>query len=206
MHFLRSKKREKIVEKKLKHILFDLYDIFAFLVFVGWIVLFVRFFIFQPFTVVGASMYPTIEDHDFLLIGRWHNSQETLDRWDIIVFVPPTSDSYFVKRVVAFPGELVKLEDGKVFVCDGEQEDINCQQLDEKYLPEDFVTNNNRCGIDEFLVDESWLFVLWDNRWASTDSRCCFTVGCYEWVSYEVPFENIVGKVMFRLFPDFGGF
>lgn len=145
-------------------------------------------------------MFPTIEDHDFLLIGRRYNVEERLNRGDVIVFVPPTSDTYFVKRIIAFPGETVKLNNGNVSVCDSNSV---CEQLDEKYLPADFSTNNNRCGIDEFLVDDTWVFVLWDNRSASTDSRCCFTVWCYEWVSHEVPFDNIIGKVIVRLFPNF---
>jgi len=204
MRFFKNKKKEKEVERTLKHILFDLYDIFSFLIFVSGIVLFARFFLFQPFTVVGESMVPNIQDHDFLLIGRWYNNEERLHRGDVIVFVPPTDDTFYVKRVIWFPGELVKLEDGNVFICDSDSEDAVCKELDESYLPDDFVTNSNRCGIDEFLVDEKWLFVLGDNRNFSTDSRCCFTVWCYDWVSYEVPFENIVGKVVFRLFPQIG--
>jgi signal peptidase I len=42
----------------------------SFLVFVGWIVLFVRFFIANPYTVVGASMAPTFEESDFIIVDK----------------------------------------------------------------------------------------------------------------------------------------
>ena len=42
---------------KMLDIAFDLFDMLAFLVFVGGIVLFIRFFIANPYTVVGEPMY-----------------------------------------------------------------------------------------------------------------------------------------------------
>jgi hypothetical protein len=47
---------------------------------------------------------------------------------------------------------------------------------------------------------------LGDNRWFSTDSRCCFWLDCYEWSVYTVPFDHIIGKVYVRFFPNFSTF
>jgi hypothetical protein len=78
--------------------------------------------------------------------------------------------------------------------------------LDESaYLSED-VKTDARCGIDEFNISTWWYFVMGDNRWFSTDSRCCFGLSCYKGSSFEVPFNNIVGKVYIRFFPHFATF
>ena len=37
---------------------------------------------------------------------------------------------------------------------------------------------------------------MWDNRWASTDSLCCFGLGCYDGATYEVLDEDMIGKVL----------
>jgi hypothetical protein len=67
-------------------------------------------------------------------------------------------------------------------------------------LPEDRQTKT-KCGITEFEIKE-WYFVMWDNRWFSTDSLCCFGLGCYDGATYEVTEDDIIWKVLFRVFPN----
>jgi hypothetical protein len=69
------------------------------------------------------------------------------------------------------------------------------------YLTEDIQTKT-KCGITEFEIKE-WFFVMWDNRGFTTDSLCCFGLWCYDWATYEVRDEDIIGKVLFRIFPKF---
>lgn len=66
-------------ERRLLTVVLDIFDMVAFLVFVGGIVLFVRFFVANPFTVIGASMYPTFDEKDFIIVDKisprvsdWH--------------------------------------------------------------------------------------------------------------------------------------
>jgi len=188
-----------IVSKaKLREIALDVFDIIAFLVFVWGIVLCIRFFIANPYTVVWASMSPTFEENDFIIVDKLSPRFTPRERGDIVVFVPPGKTIPYIKRVIGLPGETVVIEEGKVSVC----VDAICEDVDESYLPE-WLQTRARCGLTRFPVAESWLFVMGDNRWFSTDSSCCFGLGCYEWANYMVPYDHIIGKVYVRLFPGF---
>lgn len=180
----------------------DIFDIVAFFVFVAWIVLTIRFFVANPYTVVGASMSPTFEENDFIIVDKISPRMQGWQRGDVIVFVPPGKTIPYIKRVIGLPGETVKLQNGAVYVC---ADDLNCQKLDESYLPE-WLETKAKCGISEFVVGTGWLFVLWDNRWFSTDSSCCFGLWCYKGATYIVPYDHIIGKVYVRLLPHFSVF
>lgn len=187
-----------IWRKRFNNILFDFFDMVSFLVFVLGIVLFVRFFIANPYTVVGASMFPTFEEGNFIVVDKITSRFGQLHRGDVIVFVPPGKAIPYIKRVVGLPGETVKILHNGVSIC---ATDGNCTTLDESaYLASDIRTEA-RCGVSNFVIDTGWYFVMGDNRGFSTDSRCCFGLDCYAGSSYEVPFNNIIGKVYVRLYP-----
>lgn len=190
--------------RKFLEVVFDLFDMISFLVFVGGIVLFVRFFIANPYTVVGASMSPTFEENDFIIVDKITPRFGDLQRGDIIVFVPPGKTVPYIKRVIALPGETVKISNNKVSICSIKDNKEDCFQLDQTYLSET-VWTDTRCWLNEFKI-LNWFFVMWDNRSFSTDSRCCFWLDCYNWASYEVPLDNIIGKVYLRFLPSFGFF
>lgn len=187
---------------KCKYFLFDLFDMVSFLIFVWGIVLFIRFFVANPYTVVGASMAPTFEENDFIIVDKITPRFSDLQRGDIIVFVPPGKTIPYIKRIVWLPWETVNIKRNTVEVCPTNDK-TQCTILDESYIA--WVKTDTRCGIDTFVV-ENWFFVMWDNRWFSTDSRCCFGLDCYEWSTYEVPFDHIIGKVYLRFFPHFQSF
>lgn len=87
----------------------------------------------------------------------------------------------YIKRAIAFPGEHVKIENGKVY--------INGKEFDEEYLADDVVTNSSI--FNDFIVPEGYIFAMGDNRTKSTD---CRTLGC-------IPMEKIEGIVSFRFWP-----
>lgn len=185
---------------RIKNIVLDIFDMLSFFVFVLWIVLFVRFFVANPYTVVGASMAPTFYENDFIIVDKISNRFDMLARWDVIVFVPNWKTTPYIKRVIGLPWETVKIEDGSIYICDYAWD--SCYILSEKYLPSALQTAT-RCGKTEFIIEE-WYFVLWDNRWFSTDSLCCFGLGCYDGANYEVLDKDIIWKVLFRVHPNFG--
>ncbi len=182
----------------MKNILLDLFDMISFLVFVLGIVLFIRFFVANPYTVVWASMAPTFQENDFIIVDKISQRFDVLTRWDIIVFVPDGKTIPYIKRIVWLPGETVKVKNWNVSICDTVTDD--CWILPEIYLPE-WLQTKTRCGITEFEVKE-WFFVMWDNRWFSTDSLCCFWLWCYDGATFEVTDKDIIWKVLFRVFPD----
>lgn len=190
---------------KFKYFLFDLFDMISFLVFVGGIVLFVRFFVANPYTVVGASMAPTFQENDFIIVDKITPRFSQLQRGDVIVFVPPGKTIPYIKRIIWLPGETVKIKHNGVEICTTSNNIEQCNTLPEDYLSWS-VSTEARCWVDEFVIGTGGFFVLGDNRWFSTDSRCCFGLNCYEGSSYEVPFANIIGKVYLRFFPNFKNF
>ncbi len=190
---------------KLKYFFLDLFDMLSFLVFVGGIVLFIRFFVANPYTVVWSSMVPTFEENDFIIVDKITPRFSQLNRGDVIVFVPPGKTIPYIKRVVWLPWETVKIKRDGVQICTTENNIEQCNTLDEAYL-DPSVKTEWRCGISEFPITSWGLFVMGDNRWFSTDSRCCFGLDCYEWSTYEVPYDHIIGKVYLRLFPHFQSF
>lgn len=90
-------------------------------------------------------------------------------------------DSY-IKRVIALPGDSVKIENGKVFVND--------VKLEENYL-EPTVHTYIQSGFDNFTVPENYVFAMGDNREHSID---CRNFGC-------IPLEKIEGTAIIRIWP-----
>jgi len=172
-------------------------------IFVAGIVFMVRFYIFNPYSVVGQSMEPTFHENDFIIVDKISQRNRSFHRGDIVVFVPPGKDIPYIKRVIGLPGETVEIANGGVNICrptSGSQ-DLSCTKLNESYIPQGVLTEA-RCGITNFPVTTGALFVLGDNREYSTDSRCCFGLGCYSGSQYLVTKQYMIGKVFMRVFPD----
>lgn len=151
------------------------------------IILPIRYFLIQPFYVKGASMEPTFDDHEYLIIDELSYRLRAPERGEVVVFRYPLDPrQYFIKRVVGLPGETVRVSDDAVVIVNAEHPEGFA--LDESgYLSPDTVTRGDRTvelGPGEY-------FVLGDNRGASLDSR---TFG-------SLPVKNIVGRVWIRGWP-----
>jgi signal peptidase I len=118
-------------------------------------------FLYQPVKVEGTSMMPTLEDQERVFINKFVYRLESIHRGDVVVFRYPrdTSKSY-IKRVIAIPGDRVRIEDGLVYV--------NERQLSEEYVPQ--VYEDVR-SYSEMVVPPHSYFVLGDHRNLSNDSR-----------------------------------
>lgn len=93
----------------------------------------------------------------------------------------------YIKRVIALPGEHVKITGGSVY--------INGEKLEESYLQPDVLTESG--NYNDFIVPDGYIFAMGDNRSNSSD---CRHFGC-------IPFKKIEGKVVFRFWPptEIGG-
>jgi signal peptidase I len=118
-------------------------------------------FLYQPVKVEGTSMMPTLEDQERVFINKFVYRLEPIHRGDVVVFRYPrdTSKSY-IKRVIAVPGDHVRIEGGLVFV--------NGHQLSEEYVPQ---TYEDVRSYSETVVPPHSYFVLGDHRNLSNDSR-----------------------------------
>lgn len=152
-----------------------------------------RLFIAEPFMVSGSSMLPNYHNKDYLIIDRISYRFNEPKRGDVVVLkFPKDNTQYYIKRIVALPGETVKCEMGKVAILDKNGKNI---VLEESYLADTVKTNNckplQKLGSGEY-------FVLGDNRSGSSDSRAWGVL----------PKNDIVGKVWLKVFPlkDFGFF
>ncbi len=91
---------------------------------------------------------------------------------------------YYVKRIIALPGQTVALHDGKVYV-DGEP-------LNEEYYNGETFTTDLTVNYPQ-TVEEGHVFVMGDNRHHSLDSRSS-ELG-------QVPYDAIMGGAIFRILP-----
>lgn len=126
----------------------------------------VRYFLIQPFYVKGASMEPNFFDHEYLIIDELSYRFRIPSRGDIVVFhYPNDPKNYFIKRVIALPGETVEISGGQVKVYN--DKNPNGIVLDENVYLDDVYTSGTRT---ETLKTNEY-FVLGDNRSSSLDSR-----------------------------------
>jgi signal peptidase I len=190
----------------------DTFDLIVFLILVFWIILFIRLFIGTPYTVVGVSMMPTFESNDWIIVEKLTQRFWKFERWDVVVFVPQWKDIPYIKRIIGLPWETVKFVDNQTYICNDNtpESDVkaenwkNCFKLNESYTYPDAETIP-QWDKTEYEVT-NWYFVMWDNRWHTSDSLSCFSRQCYEWANYLVSDQYMIGRVMVRLFPKFTTF
>jgi signal peptidase I len=118
-------------------------------------------FLYQPVKVEGTSMMPTLEDQERVFINKFVYRLEPIHRGDVVVFRYPrdTSKSY-IKRIIALPGDRVRIDDGLVYVND--------RQVEEVYVPS---TYEDVRSYAETVVPAHAYFVMGDHRNLSNDSR-----------------------------------
>jgi signal peptidase I len=122
--------------------------------------------------VESISMQPTLYAGDFIIVNKLAYRLGEPGRGDVIIFhyPPDPNREPYIKRVIGLPGELVRVERGKVYV--------NNVLLKEPYISAAPSYEGS------WRVPEDSLFVLGDNRNSSSDS--------HSWGM--VPLKNVIGK------------
>jgi signal peptidase I len=143
------------------------------------IILPIRYFLVQPFTVDGASMEPNFYNREYLVINEISYRLHEPQRGEVVIFKNPENTKvYFIKRVIGLPGEKIEIKKGVVY--------INSQILPESYL-QYFSTTDYPART--LLADE--YFLMGDNRPNSHDSRALGPINK----------KYIIGKVWLRGWP-----
>ena len=135
---------------------------------------------------VDASMTPTLDEGDRILVDRLRYKIVKPSRNDVIVYCQDSDKDrkdafYSVKRVVGLPGETVQIKNGGVYI-NGEEmtEAVDVDRL----MISGLATYEVKLGDDEY-------FVLGDARNSSEDSRYA-TIG-------NVKKSDIIGYAWIRL-------
>ena len=77
----------------------------------------IRTFLVEPYMVEGSSMYPTLKNHERLIVDKLSYFVTNPKRGEIVVFRFPKDESRdFIKRVIAVGGDTIEMKDGQVFV------------------------------------------------------------------------------------------
>jgi len=146
----------------------------------------VRYYLFQPFIVTGQSMVPNFLDGQYLIIDEISPRFADYERGEVVVIHSPQDPGqFFIKRLIGLPGETVQISGGRVTIKNSEHS--SGFTLEEDYLPDGVTTFGNM----QITLGPEEVFVLGDNRVASSDSR----------VFGPIKRSSIVGKVFFRAFP-----
>ena len=181
------------------------------------IVLILRSFLMEPFQIPTGSMIPTLEVGDFILVNKYAYGVrlpiigtkiievDDPDRGEIMVFIPPHENKYYIKRVIGLPGDTVRYEDKNLY--------INGELIDQEYVRPITVDTSigdlagtlftetingvehaiqhigaagRRRARTTWVIPNGHYFMMGDNRDNSSDSR--------EWGA--VPEHDIVGKAV----------
>jgi signal peptidase I len=181
------------------------------------IVLVLRSFLVEPFQIPTGSMIPTLEVGDFILVNKYAYGVrlpvigtkiidvDDPERGEVMVFIPPHENKYYIKRVIGLPGDTLRYENKNLY--------INGELIDKEYvrdisidtsigdLPGTLYTETiggvehltqhidaagRRRARTTWVIPNGHYFMMGDNRDNSSDSR--------EWGP--VSEEDIVGKAI----------
>ncbi len=190
-------KAEKINWKK------EIFSWIRLIVIVLAVVFCVKQFVIVNAVVPSTSMMNLIEVGDRLIGFRLaYAGSATPQRYDVVIFKYPVDESEnYIKRVIGLPGETVEIKNGKIYI------DGSSEPLDEPYLPEEWVSENDGYV---FEVPEGCYLMLGDNRNVSLDARA-WAEEALDYGVADSPEEamkytyveesKILGKAIFKYYP-----
>ena len=127
--------------------------------------------------VSGTSMDSTLADGDRLVTIH---STDNMERGDIVIASPKVIDNrLIVKRVIAFGGDTIRLNNNEVY-------------LNGELLEEDYVSHHRNDNFEaEYVIPEGYVWIMGDNRNNSLDSR---TLGY-------IPVDDLEGIAVAKITP-----
>ena len=117
--------------------------------------------LYQPVRVEGTSMLPVLEDQDRLFVNKFAYKVGEIHRGDVVVFrYPRDHTKSYVKRVIALPGDTLRIDHGAVWV--------NGKLVKEPYVPVQYQDDRSQ---PEMTLEKGDYFMMGDHRMISSDSR-----------------------------------
>ena len=165
---MRSRKNELTFRKKKKRITPKvLREIFSWLAITILAVVIAALLVLcfgMKVSVIGESMEPLCYNTQEVLIDRVLCKILSPDRGDVIVFLPNgnVNSHYYVKRIVALPGETVQIVDGNLYI-NGVPSGEDTEYFDKM--------EDAGIAVNPIKLESGQYFVLGDNRNSSEDSR-----------------------------------
>jgi signal peptidase I len=174
--------------------------------------LLIQAFLIKPFRIPSESMEPTLDIDQRVLVDRVSTDLSDPERGDILVFKPPKgsdenrvqhcggplnpsnghpcsvatrqqSNTNFIKRVVAVPGDSIKVLRNRVY--------INGKLQKEPFIKKD-TPCDDLCNLpNPITIPKGHYYMMGDNRGMSADSR--------EWGP--IPKDWIIGNAFFTYWP-----
>lgn len=156
-----------------------------------------RSFVISTYVVDGSSMEPNFHHGDRMIVNKIIYHMREPKRGEVVVLHADKFVNYaqrdarvdYIKRVIALPGETVRVEGDDVYV--------NGEKIAEPYIEKavqmakEVGRTYNVINVEEVLIPEDHVFVMGDNRSNSRDSR---TMG-------PIPISEIVGRSDIVFFP-----
>jgi signal peptidase I len=144
-----------------------------------------RTYVVQTFWIPSASMEPTLQINDRILVSKLSVEFGTIHVGDIVVFKAPPAEHCgdavpdLVKRVIGLPGDHLTSKGNTIY--------INGKALKQSWSHVEPL----QTPIGNVTVPKNSYFVMGDNEPNSCDSRF--------WGS--VPRRDLIGKAFFRIWP-----
>ena len=170
------RRRKKINSAIIREVFSRIFGVLAAI----FIALVLNVFFGMSTTMVGASMEPNLYNGQRVYVDRFRYAIISPRPGDVIVFMPKGNEKahYYIKRVIAGPGDRVLIRDGAAYVNGLESTWVG------DYIKEPGIAENDlTLGAGEY-------FCIGDNPAHSEDSRSA-NIGL-------VNKEDIVGRVWFR--------
>jgi signal peptidase I len=160
-----------------------------------FVAIMVRTFLLAHFVVEGDSMLTTLHSGDRVFVNKLSYRLHDPNRGDVVVLHELTgvSERDLIKRVIALEGEQIWIENCEVFIDEDPADGgaVPAKKLVEPYLDPAIVANTAWCQFGPVIVPPDSVFVMGDNRPASSDSR---GLG-------PIPVDDIVGRAFVVFWP-----
>lgn len=173
------KRKKKVSSNLVKEIFNWIFGILA-SIFLAYVIVYC---VGMTTSVIGVSMEPSLYKGQTIFVNRFVYRLLSPSVGDVIVFLPNGNQNshYYVKRVVAAPGDKVQIIDGLLYV-NGESTEAG----------EDYDKMADAgIAVNEITLQSGEYFVLGDNRNNSEDSRSA-NIGV-------VNEKDVIGKAWFHL-------